>query len=108
MKTKVTVEQKVKNQLLSQWAICGIIANDRKTWIYSLVGKVIKETDATPPSTHFINTSPIVAYANGVVTTITGSTYKLGKADPIYGSHDSQLIGDILNPWISGNNWLTI
>jgi hypothetical protein len=86
---------------LDNWAFCGIMTNDGKTWIYTLTGQVIKETKKTNAPARFTNTSPIVAYANGIATTISGCQYKLGSADPVYGCRKNQLTGDILNPWIN-------
>lgn len=96
-----------RNRLLNNWVVCGKLCKDETTWLYTLVGEVVQEADGTKPAGRITETSPIVAYSKGVVTTVSGSKYRLGKANVLQTAGTSMLVDEVLNPWIDGDNWLT-
>ncbi len=95
---------------LDQWQVKGELANDRKTVIYSLVGRIVKEPDGFKPALRFTRTSPIAKCEGNIVTTASGTKYLLLEPfDSEKEINKNQYISDeYCNPWIDGDNWMTI
>lgn len=85
--------------------INSIKTNDKTNDIYFLEGIVIKDSEPIGKDVfvRFTKTSPIVSYENNIVTTASGSKYTLIDFDMSV----FQKNPEYLNPWISGDNWIT-
>lgn len=79
--------------------------NDKENDIYYLEGRVVIDSEPFSDDVlvRFTKTSPIVSYENNTVTTASGSKYTLENFDmSVFELHP-----EYLNPWISGDNWIT-
>jgi hypothetical protein len=104
-----------RRRTLSQWSLLPKKAyTDPNLKIWCLTGWVEEEADGSRPPARWTVTGPIVSYEDGIVTTASGSKYKLltqsSKADPFVelNSDNSVFPEEYLNKWINGDNWVTI
>ena len=101
-----------RRRKLAYWSIHSYPAKDPNITIHCLRGRVAEEVDGFIPSMRITHTSPIAACNGRVVTTASGSEYTLCTPNPgmsnLHLENDNIIPSRYLNPWISGNNWLTI
>ncbi len=102
-----------RERRLESWEVQGYPAHDPSITIYRLVGIVVEDSEQDFRPSEFIRitkTSPIKSIEGDVVTTATGSTYKLGR--PIQAwinqGYDELVPLVFQNLWLEGDNWLTI
>ena len=99
---------------LDKWLLVAKPAyTDPDLQIWCLSGWTVLEADGfRPPARHTV-TSPIVACEQDIVTTASGSQYKLltqSSQQPIFETQpgDPVVPRQYWNEWIEGNNWVTI
>lgn len=105
------IKNSPRNRRLTRWEIIRKSARDPNITMYCLSGRVVLENDGFHPPARWTQTSPIASCVRNVVVTASGSIYHLDDkplaSTKIY-SPDQYIADRFLNPWIDGDNWMTI
>src|SRR5678810_824531 len=73
-----------RQRTIEHWCVVGAKAHNPDITIYRLNGVTVLDGGKEVETLRFTNTSPIKKVEAGLVTTASGSTYKLGKPSQHY------------------------
>lgn len=104
-------DKSTRVRILENWHIHSYPGNNPNVTIHTLRGQVTYDRGADLQGfMRFTTTSPIAKCEGNVVTTASGSVYYLGTPSEQQEKYSEEhyISPEHCNPWLNGNNWLTI